>query len=272
MKNILLKISIKAALEASVKILEIYNDPNSDFEVERKSDDSPLTKADKVSHSVISSILAPLGLPILSEEGRAIEYSERATWKRLWVVDPIDGTKEFIKKNGEFTVNIALVDDGEPILGVIYTPVTRELYYGAKGEGAFKVVVKEGCADIEQIESSVLRMPCCDGAKEGVCRVVASRSHLTDQTQDFIESLKSNYSEIELLSKGSSLKICLIAEGSADVYPRYAPTMEWDTAAGDAILRSLDTPKALYDISTKERLAYNKSDLLNPFFIASDDI
>lgn len=250
-----LQIAIQAAILAGEKIMEIYNDPNSDFGIEKKADNSPLTKADKAAHIQIVELLEPLQIPILSEEGRAIPYSERKEWSKLWIVDPLDGTKEFIKRNGEFTVNIALVENGGPVLGVIYIPVTQELYYADREEGAFKVSNGEEPVKLpfEQTHESY--------------RVVASRSHLSQETSDFIEKIKENHPNIELVSKGSSLKICLIAEGTADVYPRYAPTMEWDTAAGDAILRA--TGKSLHRTEDGEKLEYNKEDLLNPYFITT---
>lgn len=247
-----LTIAIEAAVEAGKKILDIYDDPNADFEVERKADNSPLTKADKAAHLEIVKHLEPLGIPILSEEGRNIPYNERAEWRRLWIVDPLDGTKEFIKRNGEFTVNIALVEDGEPTLGVIYIPVTGELYYGDREEGAFK---KSG--------EDVVKLP-IEQQRDNYL-VVASRSHLSPETAAYIEALKAIHTNVDTVSKGSSLKICLIAEGSADSYPRYAPTMEWDTAAGDAILRA--TGGALCQADSHTPLQYNKADLLNPYFV-----
>ncbi len=250
--------AIKAAIGAGEKILAIYNDPNSDFEVERKADNSPLTKADKAAHIEIVKHLEPLGVPILSEEGRNIPYDERKGWSRLWIVDPLDGTKEFISKNGEFTVNIALVEDGAPIFGVIYVPVTGELYYGEAGKGAYKV-----------IDSKEVSLPIApkSTSKEDAYTVVASRSHLSAETSAFIDSLRSEHPNIEMVSKGSSLKICMVAEGVADIYPRFAPTMEWDTAAGDAILRAAGGGLTLSD-GSQRALAYNKEDLLNPYFIA----
>ncbi|MFI3304278.1 MAG: 3'(2'),5'-bisphosphate nucleotidase CysQ [Rikenellaceae bacterium] len=247
-----LKIAIEAALAAGRSILNIYNDPDSDFEVERKADNSPLTKADKAAHIEIVKFLEPLQIPILSEEGRSMPYEERREWDRLWIVDPLDGTKEFIKRNGEFTVNIALVESGEPILGVIYVPVTGELYYGDREMGAFKVV-----------EEQTQQLPLKE--ERFGYRVVASRSHLSQETSDFVEQLRHEHPSVELVSKGSSLKICLVVEGSADVYPRYAPTMEWDTAAGDAILRAVGGYLSYTDRC--EPLKYNKIELLNPHFI-----
>ncbi len=247
-----LQIAIQAARIAGEKIMEIYNDPNADFEIERKADNSPLTKADRAAHIEITRLLEPLNIPILSEEGRGVPYEERVAWSRLWIVDPLDGTKEFIKRNGEFTVNIALVEDGVPRLGVIYVPVTGELYYGDDESGAYKVA--------QGVES---RLP--KENKRDSYIVVASRSHLSEQTTEFIESLRGAHPTIEMVSKGSSLKICLVAEGAADVYPRFAPTMEWDTAAGDAILRAAGGYLSLTDCD--EPLRYNKENLLNPYFV-----
>ncbi len=258
-----LQIAIQAAILAGEKILEIYNDPTSDFGIERKADNSPLTKADKAAHIQIVDLLEPLQIPILSEEGRAIPYEERKAWSKLWIVDPLDGTKEFIKRNGEFTVNIALVEDGDPILGVIYIPVTKELYYADREVGTFKITIDDKFT--EQMEAKATPLP-LNESHEGY-RIVASRSHLSQQTSDFIEQMRLEHPNIELVSKGSSLKICLIAEGTADVYPRYAPTCEWDTAAGDAILRA--TGKMLVRCEDGLKLEYNKEDLLNPYFITS---
>lgn len=259
-----LKIAIQAAIMAGERILEIYNDPTSDFGIERKADNSPLTKADKAAHQQIAELLEPLQIPLLSEEGRAIPFGERAEWDQLWIVDPLDGTKEFIKRNGEFTVNIALVEGGDPTLGVIYIPVTRELYYADREVGAFKVANVYSTDDIEALEATELPIE----SHRDSYRVVASRSHLSAETSDFIEKIGKSHPNIELVSKGSSLKICLIAEGTADVYPRYAPTMEWDTAAGDAILRAVG--KSLVRTDDDQRLEYNKENLLNPHFITSD--
>ena len=258
----ILRVAIDAAIKAGVKVLEVYNDPNSDFMIERKSDNSPLTIADKISHNVICEELTPLNIPILSEEGATIEYNERSAWRELWVVDPLDGTKEFIKRNGEFTINIAKVVNGVPTLGVIYVPVTGELYYGEEGMGSFKC---EEIYSVDDVDAMSEMMPIVKNRKNYVA--VASRSHLSGETSTFIENIKEKIgSEIDIISKGSSLKMCLIAEGKADIYPRFAPTMEWDTAAGDAILRSMGL--TMVDAYSETPLKYNKPNLLNPFFIA----
>jgi 3'(2'), 5'-bisphosphate nucleotidase len=252
MKKELLATAIKAALDAGRDIMEIYDDPEADFGIERKADNSPLTRADKAAHARIMTYLEPTGIPVLSEEGAHLPYDERRTWQRLWIVDPLDGTKEFIKRNGEFTVNIALVEEGAPVMGVIYVPVKQQLYYGIVGEGATK--------EEEGVKSS-LPLP----MGERAFTVVASRSHLSAETADFIDNLRREHPDLELVSSWSSLKICLVAEGKADIYPRHAPTMEWDTAAGDAIARAAG--REVVDATTDEPLRYNKDDLHNPWFV-----
>ena len=251
----LLHTAIRAALEAGHDIMDIYSDPAADFQIERKADNSPLTRADKAAHTRILSFLEPTGIPVLSEEGAHLPYSIRRTWHRLWVVDPLDGTKEFIKRNGEFTVNIALVEDGTPVMGVIYVPVKEELYYGLCPD-TFRHEYRSGSTpDLSEKDSST-RHP---------FTVVASRSHLSPETEAFINDLRHKHPDLELVSSGSSLKICLVAEGKADVYPRHAPTMEWDTAAGDAIARAAGCQ--VVDALLGTPLTYNKEDLHNPWFI-----
>jgi 3'(2'), 5'-bisphosphate nucleotidase len=247
----LLEIAIKAAIKGGEEILKIYN---GNIEVETKFDNSPLTQADKNAHIAIMEFLEKTNVPILSEEGREINYSERKNWSKLWIVDPLDGTKEFIKKNGEFTVNIALIENGIPIMGVIYIPVTKVLYYGAKEIGSFK-----------EINGEKQQLPINQKRLKYVA--VGSRSHMSPETEEFFSALKSKHGEIEVVSMGSSLKICLVAEGVADVYPRFAPTMEWDTAAGHAIAKYAG--KELIDYSTGKEMKYNREDLLNKWFIVS---
>ena len=248
----LLQLAIEAALEAGKEIMGIYLDPKQDFGIEKKADNSPLTLADKAAHNCIVRYLKQTNIPILSEEGAHLPFEERKTWDRLWVVDPLDGTKEFIKKNSEFTVNISLVEGGSPILGVIYVPAQGVLYSGIVGKGAWKGVGEE---------RESLPLP---KEKEGFV-VVASRSHLSPETEEYINQLHQKHDKVQLISSGSSLKICLVAEGSADVYPRFAPTMEWDTAAGDAIARA--SGRMVVDASSNQPLTYNKPDLHNPWFI-----
>ncbi|MGL4293832.1 MAG: 3'(2'),5'-bisphosphate nucleotidase CysQ [Bacteroidales bacterium] len=261
----ILDLAIRAALEAGDEIMTIYTDPNSDFEIERKNDNSPLTIADKKSNEVIMSFLQNTPYPVLSEEGKQISFEERSNWQTLWIVDPLDGTKEFIKRNGEFTVNIALVSKGIPLMGVIYLPVKRILYFGAQNIGSFKTEIKDSYTGDFSVNTAeaLSRLPEKDKARP--FRVVASRSHCSEETKAFIEKLEKTHGTAELVSSGSSIKICMVAEGSADIYPRFAPTMEWDTAAGHAI--ALYAGKQIYQQDNITPLAYNKENLLNPFFI-----
>lgn len=259
-------VAVDAALRAGEKILSIYNDPASDFEIERKADNSPLTIADRKAHETIATILQETPFPLLSEEGKHMEYAMRKNWSTLWIVDPLDGTKEFIKRNGEFTVNIALVHDGIPVMGVIYLPVKQELYFAAESLGAFKlsgITALGDSASLEELINFSARLPIDEPRKRFV--IVASRSHLTPETETYIGEMKQQHEEVELISSGSSIKICLVAEGKADVYPRFAPTMEWDTAAGHAIARAAGME--IYQADEALPLQYNKEDLLNPWFI-----
>jgi len=258
--------AIKASIDAGNEILIVYN--SDDFQIEKKGDDSPLTLADKKAHLKIMEYLVSTNIPVLSEEGKSIDFNERVNWKQLWIVDPLDGTKEFIKRNGDFTVNIALIEDHKPIFGVIYVPVYDELFIGIKGVGSFKVInatlLSETINNLESILEKAIKLPVID--KDRPFTVVASRSHMSDETQVFINQLKNNHPDLEFSSRGSSLKLCAIAEGIADVYPRFAPTMEWDTAAGQAIVEAMGGRVTLVD---GELLNYNRKDLLNPFFIAT---
>ena len=254
-----ISLAIKASLLAGEKILEIYN--SNQFEEELKNDNSPLTKADKASHNIIVKQLSKLGMPILSEEGAEIDYSIRKKWKKFWLIDPLDGTKEFIKKNGEFTVNIALIENGVPILGVVYAPVTKELYIAEKDFGSFKI------ESIKKFEELSLKQTInlYESPLPGKYTIVVSRSHLNKETLDFIEVKRQMFCEISTKQYGSSLKICKVAERSAHCYPRLGPTMEWDTAAAHAIVKYSD--KSLVNYDSKDELSYNKKSLLNPFFV-----
>ena len=257
---------IKAALEAGKAILEIY-DASGEIEVFHKEDDSPLTRADQASNDVINAYLRQTEFPVISEENKQIAYEVRSQWDACWIVDPLDGTKEFIKRNGEFTVNIALCEKGKPVFGVIYVPVTRELYYGETKRGqAFKTIVnsKHELTDTLFQESDRLSL---SEKPTDTLKVVGSRSHMNAETQGFIEEMQDRYENIEIVSKGSSLKFCMVAEGIAHVYPRFAPTMEWDTAAGSAIVEAAGLKVVVR--GTDEPLLYNKKDLLNPYFLVS---
>ena len=264
MLNKNLELAIKASLAAGKVIMEVYD---AVIEVEYKDDKSPLTEADKKSNDIINSFLKETPIPIISEENKQTDYQERKTWNTCWVVDPVDGTKEFIKRNGEFTVNIALVTNGKPVLGVIYVPAVKTIYYADVDKNeAFKAVLDSHEASIDTIlKHSKLLQP-----KENTSNrveVVGSRSHMNQDTLDYVEALKSEGKDVEIVSKGSSLKFCLVAEGNADVYPRYAPTMEWDTAAGQAICNAVGIK--VISKETNKPLAYNKENLLNSYFLVS---
>lgn len=242
------------ARSAGTYIMEIYA---KDFDVEYKDDKSPLTEADKGANAIIEKDLAALEesigqkIPILSEEGKSIPFEKRRGWDYFWMVDPLDGTKEFIKKNGEFTVNIALIHEGKPILGVVYAPAIDVMYSAKQGEGAYRNGKKLPLFVNEAPEKSL--------------KIVASKSHLSDETKAYIDEIAKGSETIDLVSKGSSLKLCMVAEGSADIYPRLAPTMEWDTAAAHAVV--LESGKQVIDFETGTPIVYNKENLLNPWFV-----
>lgn len=255
--------AIQTALEAGKAILEIYCQP---FDVELKTDNSPLTIADKKAHTIISERLADTGFPLLSEEGFHTNYEIRKDWNHYWLVDPLDGTKEFIKKNGDFTVNIALINRGQPALGVVYTPVQGFLYWGSSA-GSFRlnagILNESDVNSFEKIMQKAELLPC--EVSTGFL-VLASRSHMNSETEAYIEKLQISHPDLSLISRGSSLKFCCLAEGSADIYPRYSPTMEWDTAAGHAVARFAGC--TVNQVEGGLPLEYNKPSLLNPFFIA----
>jgi len=245
---------VALAIEAGRRILDVYE---RQFDVSRKEDDSPLTDADRAAHEVIVERLAALtpAIPVLSEESAKIEYSERAGWQRFWLVDPLDGTKEFVNRNGEFTVNIALIDNGAPVLGVVYVPVTGVCYLAVHGQGAWK---QTGGCDRQPIHVRNYR--------GGHATVVASRSHRGDAVDKFLANLKVREGEYDTASLGSSLKLCLVAEGAADVYPRLGPTSEWDTAAAQCVVESAGGRVTDLD---GQPLRYNKPNILNPWFLVT---
>jgi 3'(2'), 5'-bisphosphate nucleotidase len=259
-----LQIAIQAALAAGEVILDIY--ASGDFGIETKADNSPLTLADRAANARILELLAATPYPVLSEEGRNIPHEERGVWPAFWLVDPLDGTKEFIKRNGEFTVNIALIENGCPVLGVVYAPVLDTLYFAAQGVGAFKhgAALAHAGRSLDEMVASSLSLPCVK-PEAGVYTIVGSRSHQTPEFAAFVSDKEQERNHVTVRSIGSSLKICLVAEGSADVYPRLGPTMEWDTAAGHAVATCAGCAVVRGD--TAEPLIYNKPDLLNPFFI-----
>lgn len=241
------------AVAAGKAIMEIYKDNSIDWNVEKKADNSPLTIADKAANKVICEGLIKKypEIPILSEENKMQDFEERKNWNLFWLVDPLDGTKEFIKKNGEFTVNIALVQKGRPISGVVYVPATEELFFAEKEKGAFKTTYDGTTTSLKTKKY---------GKGEKGVKVVCSRSHMSEETEMFV----SQFDEPEMLSKGSSLKLMLVAEGLAHVYPRIAPTMEWDTGAAQIIVEEAGGKVLQYQ--TNEPVIYNKENLLNPYF------
>ena len=245
------------ARRAGAAILDIYSN-EADFQVEHKADTSPLTIADRTANAIICSALEalPVQYPIISEENKLQPYNERQHFKKAWLVDPLDGTKEFVKRNGDFTVNIALINNGVIELGVVYVPVYDEMYYALKGEGAF--FEKDG--KVEQLQALSF------GLKDAGVKVVCSRSHMNPETEQFIEVLD----QPELVSRGSSLKFLMIAQGQAHVYPRMGPTMEWDTGAAQIILE--EAGGMVIDQNTQQPLRYNKENLLNPHFVAYGNV
>jgi len=240
----------EAAVKAGDKILEVYNSDH--FGEEIKKDKSPLTLADKLSHQAIMEVLSGSEWPVLSEEGKSIPYETRKDWDYFWMVDPLDGTKEFIKRNGEFTVNIALIHQGRSIMGVVYVPVSGKMYVALKGKGAFTGM---GTTTEERLQCATYTT-----ADEGL-KVVGSRSHMNPETEQFMAQFKNP----EVVSMGSSLKFMLVAEGNAHVYPRIAPTMEWDTAAAQIVVEEAGGTVTRFDDGTN--VVYNKEDLLNPYFV-----
>lgn len=266
----LLDVAIGAALRAGDAIMEVYGRA---FAVDVKEDRSPLTEADRRAHRTIVEHLAATNLPVLSEEGRELPAEERRAWTRYWLVDPLDGTKEFIKRNGEFTVNIALmerVDDdaagvATPIGGVLYAPARDLLYFAWRQGGAFRQKGATTTPHHTAYERAAMseRLPVLQ--RRDAYTIVASRSHPSSETEAFVRAKEQEHGAVALTSMGSALKICLVAEGAADVYPRYAPTMEWDTAAGHAIAN--EAGRQLIDITTGEPMRYNKASLVNNWFI-----
>jgi 3'(2'), 5'-bisphosphate nucleotidase len=245
------------ARNAGAAIMEIYANCEG-VEIIKKADNSPLTAADKASNAVICAGLEklPLQYPIVSEENKMVPYDTRKNYDFYWLIDPLDGTKEFIKRNGEFTVNIALIQNGKVVLGVVYTPALDELFWAATGKGAFKTVGGT---------TSTIKAPRFKMQDKGI-KVVCSRSHLNDETKAFIGQLK----EPDLVSKGSSLKFLELATGKAHLYPRVAPTMEWDTAAAQIILEEAGGKVVQY--GTDNPVVYNKENMLNPYFVAYADV
>ena len=259
----LLDTAVSAAVEAGKAVLDIYD---TDFSVDHKEDKSPLTKADQASHEIVARHLEATGIPLLSEEGADIPFARRKHWEKLWIVDPLDGTKEFIKRNGQFTVNIALVQDRMPIMGVIFIPVKSTLYLGCPGYGARRCPDVPAYPDVslEAILEQSVQLP-EHFTQSGPFTIVGSRSHPTPELQSYVREKERELGEVQFVSAGSSLKFCLVAEGRADIYPRLGPTMEWDTAAGQAIALAAGRRVRIWE--SDHPLVYNKEDLHNPWFM-----
>ena len=259
----LLKTVNEIAMAAGNEILDVYNSDQA-IEVSMKLDDSPLTDADRRAHNLIVDRLSNLtpDIPLLSEESDAIDYGLRKSWQRYWLIDPLDGTKEFINRNGEFTVNIALIENGQSVAGVVHVPVTGISYFGGIGLKAWKQNSNHSDGEVKQISSRPME------ENSGV-RIVASRRHLGEQLNALVGKIENHFGKATLLNMGSSLKMCLLAEGSADIYPRMAPTSEWDTAAAHGILSAAGGE--IVDLQFRPLKYNSKPELLNPFFIALAD-
>ena len=260
-KELLLK-AINASIEGGDAIMQVYA---SDFSVEHKEDKSPLTLADKNCNEVIERHLKNTEIPFLSEEGVKIPFVERENWEYSWLVDPLDGTKEFVKRNGEFTVNIALIHNGTPVMGVIYVPVKEELYFALEGLGSYKISRNSVIDNLDQLIATSNKLPINYNRNNYI--IVGSRSHMSVETEQFFDRKKKEHGNVEVMAVGSSLKLCMVAEGKADAYPRYAPTMEWDTGAGHAIVKMAGFSVTQYN--TEKEVVYNKEDLLNPWFLVN---
>jgi 3'(2'), 5'-bisphosphate nucleotidase len=260
--------AITAALKAGEAILQVYR---SDFEVEKKADNSPLTVADRRAHEIIKAQLLPHGLPLISEEGKHTPFANRSAWPVMWIVDPLDGTKEFIKRNGEFTVNIALVEGHRPVAGVVYAPVLEWLYFASIEFGAYKLTEArqrgnhaQSAQKMEPLLGLAQKLPLAQPPAR-LYTIVGSRSHGTPELEEFVETKRREKGQVNFVQAGSALKICLVAEGKADIYPRLGPTMEWDTAAGQAVAECAGATMHTY--ASDDPLRYNKENLLNPWFV-----
>ncbi|WP_445384783.1 3'(2'),5'-bisphosphate nucleotidase CysQ [Robiginitalea sp. IMCC44478] len=257
------KSALQAALSAGKAILDFYKE--DDYELTYKEDDTPLTSADLAANTIITEALAETGIPIISEESLEIPYAKRKNWEQCWIVDPLDGTKEFVSRNGEFTVNIALCRQGKPVLGIIYIPLSRELYFGdVDRKAAYKHTLEEGQPLPDKLFAPEHRIYAAK-ADPAVLRVLCSRSFRDPQTEAFIRDLQKKHEAVEIISKGSSIKFCLMAEGKADLYPRFSSIMEWDTAAGQALCEAAGLK--VTTIESGEPLSYNKKELRSSGFI-----
>jgi 3'(2'), 5'-bisphosphate nucleotidase len=245
--------------QAGDEIVKVYQ--SDDYQVKRKNDETPLTLADRKSNTVLVKGLQGLfpEIPYLSEESKKTPYQERKGWGHLWLIDPLDGTKEFIKENGEFSINLALIKDGKPIFGILYLPVLGLFYYAGKGYGSYK---------IEKNGKTIGLKPEKDNKNDvdRNIRVIFSKSHYNQETREYVDRIKKQYYHTEMISVGSAMKLAYLAEGKADIYPRLAPTMEWDIAAGQIIVE--EAGGSVVSFQEKKSLIYNKEDLRNPWFVA----
>lgn len=256
-----LVLAIDAARKAGEVILEVFN--SNEYDVELKEDSSPVTRADLAASQIIDEMLATTGIPFLSEEKEFPEYEDRVQWRRFWMVDPLDGTKEFVNRRTDFTVNIALIEDQVPVLGVIYVPLSGEIYLGSKDTGSYKGMWQE-YTSFTQLVAQFDELPL--QSLPGTFTMVGSRSHMNRETMNYFEEIKAEKGEeqVEIIIRGSSLKMCLVAEGKAHQYPRLSHIMEWDTAAGHAICEGAGCRVTQWDGTP---LRYNKADFYQPWFI-----
>jgi 3'(2'), 5'-bisphosphate nucleotidase len=264
-KELLLQ-SVRAALQAGQAIMQIY--ASGSFSTRLKKDKSPVTEADETANMIIRKALKDTGIPVISEEDRRVRYEIRKTWKELWLVDPLDGTREFLKGNGEFTVNIALINKNLPVTGVVYAPALKCMYFSAEGMGSYRLAVSTpdvyDSAGMDTILSRSVPLP--DKVRKGrSITVLVSRSHLNDETRAYIDRVKDSSGNLRVHPLGSALKFCLVAEGTADIYPRFGPTCEWDTAAGHGVAAFAGCQVVQYPSGNS--LIYNKEDLINPWFM-----
>ena len=263
----LLKLAITAAFKAGEEILKIYN---TDFYVETKSDNTPVTLADRTSGEYITKILSITDIPVISEEEEILNYTTRKTWPRVWIVDPLDGTKEFVKRNGEFAVNIALVENNKPVIGIIYAPVAKDVYFAYVNGGSYKITQHDMIMEltkknlVDHLFEFAKKLPSQKLPK--TYTVVGSRSHLSREINEHVTKLKNLYGDVDMISVGSSIKQCWVAEGKAHEYTRYGTTMEWDTAAGQCILEEAGCQ--LIDLETKLPMVYNRENMKNNYFVA----
>lgn len=262
----LLPRAFNAAVRAGWEIMNVYNN-SDDYNIEVKSDKTPLTIADRLAHNKIKEVLGETRIPILSEEGREMLYDERRNWEMFWLVDPLDGTIEFIKGNNEFTVNIALMADREAICSVVYVPYLKRAYIAGSQIGAYVLTDIDPSADAEYTYEQICKrrqqLP-LSSMQHTAYRIAVSRSHQTPETQQYIDAKRELHTDVEVIEQGSSYKFCMLAEGSIDYYPRTTHTYEWDTAAAELILS--EAGGTTHSIDEHEPLKYNKEDLRNPYF------